>query len=87
MSAINVVRHNINKIAELNKLVLHWIPSAFPIGMRVHWDHGKHVRSGVVDMHTNWGDPRVRVTLQTGNFIWLDVTQLHEYESNGDSGK
>ena len=85
MTALNVVRGNIEKIAELSAVVHEWLPGAFPVGMVVHWDHGRHVRSGTVDMHSTWGDHRVRVVLKTGNWIWLSVTQLHEYESKENS--
>ena len=80
MSAMDVLRGNIDKIEELTAAALKGLPDALPVGSGVHWDHGKHVRRGTVDMHAKFGSPRVRVTLQSGNFKWLDVTQLHEYQ-------
>ena len=66
---LGVVMGLMEKINDAEKLLLDFIPRAFPIGMRVHWEHGHHIRDGVVDYHSDFigraGD--VRVELNTGS--------------------
>ena len=73
---IGVVLGLVEKIEELNNILLENIPFAYPIGTVIYWDHGYHIRSGTVDMHANFGSPRLRVMLGTGNFIWIDIAQI-----------
>lgn len=81
---MNVVRGAIKKISELNDVLVDFIPLAFPIGTVVSWDHGKHTRSGTVDMHSRWRGQDVRVELQTGSTKWISITELHSFSAAED---
>lgn len=82
MSNLDVVRGLIGKRENLAELLDKYIPKAFPVGMVVHWEHGNHTRSGVIDMHSRWRGSEVRVELQTGSTKWIAVTTLLEYSQN-----
>jgi len=81
---LGVVVGLVEKIKGLKEVLAENIPYAFPAGMAVHWKHGHHTRSGVVDMHSNWRGSDVRVELSTGSTRWIDVTQLLEFTDHND---
>lgn len=81
---IAVVVGLVDKIDGLKITLMKAVPRAFPIGTVVHWEHGKQIRSGVVDMHSRWRATEVRVELRTGSTKWIGITQLLEFYTSGD---
>jgi hypothetical protein len=55
--------------------------AALPVGRYVAWEHGRHVRSGTIDMVSFYGcGGRVRVVSATsGKSSWIHVARIEAY--------
>jgi hypothetical protein len=52
------------------------IPSAFPVGSEVYYEHGERLRRAIVVKHPHFGHLRVKVRGVTGKEYWIDVWNL-----------